>query len=85
MSAPTGEKMKDNPTTKKCPSPVGPAPLALALNVEEAAAALGIGRTMVFYLLRDGKLRAIKIGKRTLIPVKEIEAFIARLQAEVSA
>jgi len=67
------------------PTPLTPAVKALALSVKEAAAALGIGRTMVFYLMRDGRLKPIKIGKRTLIPVKEIEAFIARLQAEVGA
>jgi len=83
MCAPFGVIVKESPSTKQTNSPAVPPPHVLALSVEEAAAALGIGRTMVFYLLRDGKLRAIKIGKRTLIPVREIESFLARLLGEV--
>lgn len=52
--------------------------LPVAHSVEEAAKALGIGRTFVFQLIKEGKLKAVKIGRRTLIPVKEEEAFIAR-------
>lgn len=51
----------------------------LAYCVEDAAKALGIGRTQTFYLIRDGQLKAVKIGRRTLVPVKEIEAFLERL------
>lgn len=47
--------------------------------VEDAAKALGIGRTFVFNLIKDGKLKAVHIGRRTLIPVAEVEAFMSRL------
>jgi excisionase family DNA binding protein len=56
----------------------------LALCVEDAAEVLGIGRTLVFRLLRDGDLKAVRIGRRTLIPVRELEAFLARLGGEVA-
>ena len=48
------------------------------LDVEDVARRLGIGRTMVYELMSAGKIRFIKIGRRTLIPSSEIPAFIAR-------
>jgi len=47
--------------------------------VEDAAKALGIGRTFAFHLIKEGKLKAVKCGRRTLIPVAEVEAFLSRL------
>jgi len=50
----------------------------LAVRVEEAAEILGIGRSMLFLLLKDGRLKSVKIGKRRLIPLLELEAFLLR-------
>jgi excisionase family DNA binding protein len=49
------------------------------VRVEEAAEMLGLGRSTVFELLKDGSLASIKVGKRRLIPIHEIAAFIGRL------
>ena len=46
--------------------------------VEDAARALGIGRTFAFNLIKEGKLKAVHIGRRTLVPVAEVEAFMSR-------
>lgn len=51
----------------------------LSYRVEEAAKALGIGRTFVFHLIKQGQLKAVKIGRRTLIPVREVEDFLTRM------
>jgi excisionase family DNA binding protein len=51
----------------------------VSYSVEDAAKALGIGRTFVFQLIKEGQLKAVKIGRRTLVPVKEVEAFLCRL------
>lgn len=51
----------------------------LNVSVEEAASALGIGRTLVFALIKNGTLRSFKLGKRRLIPVSELTGLIARL------
>jgi excisionase family DNA binding protein len=37
------------------------------LTVQQAAAVLGIGRTMVFRLMNSGKLASVQIGRRRLI------------------
>lgn len=50
----------------------------LALSVDDTAKALGVGATLVWRLIKDKKLKAVKIYGRTLICVAEIEAFLAR-------
>jgi len=54
----------------------------LALCAEDAAEVLGIGRTLIFRLIKEGKLKAVRIGRRTLVPVRELEALLARLGGE---
>jgi excisionase family DNA binding protein len=49
-------------------------------SVEEAAVSLSMGRTTVFNLIKDGKLNALKVGKRRLVAATELEAFALRLQ-----
>ena len=48
----------------------------IALSVPEAAQALGgVSENTIWNLLRDGTLRRLKVGRRTLIPVSSIEEF----------
>jgi excisionase family DNA binding protein len=51
----------------------------LAVSVEEAAEMLSLGRSSIFMLLKEGQLKSVKAGKRRLIPIVELEAFLARL------
>ena len=44
----------------------------IAISVNSAATALGIGRSSIYGLLKDGKLDAIKIGRRTLLTTESI-------------
>lgn len=50
----------------------------LAVGVEEAADMLGIGRSSVFALMNAGALKSLKVGKRRLIAVAELRAFLDR-------
>jgi len=43
----------------------------------EAAEQLGVGRTMLFQLLRDGRLKSVKVDRKRLIPGAELERFVA--------
>ncbi|MEU7908179.1 helix-turn-helix domain-containing protein [Actinoplanes sp. NPDC049118] len=52
------------------------------LRVEEAARELRIGRSLVYDLIRTGRLRSFKVGSRRLIPVAAIEETIAILSEE---
>jgi len=56
------------------PSPI---PRTL-LTLEEAAEALNLSRSFVCVLVKDKRLVSLKIGKRRLVPVSEIEAFVSR-------
>lgn len=50
----------------------------LAYCIEDAANALGVGRTLIFRLIRDGQLPAVKIGRRTLIALSDLDSFLTK-------
>lgn len=52
----------------------------LLLSVEDAAARLSIGRTTMFALIRERRIRTVNVGRRTLVPVGALEDFVAALQ-----
>jgi excisionase family DNA binding protein len=52
------------------------------LTPEQAAEALGIGRTTVFALIKTGELRSLLIGRLRRIPADEIDAYITRLATQ---
>ncbi|MNU45828.1 Helix-turn-helix domain protein [compost metagenome] len=49
----------------------------LAYTPAEAAAATGLGLTTIFALMKEGRLKRVKIGRSTLIPRSSLEALIA--------
>jgi excisionase family DNA binding protein len=53
-----------------------PAP-RLTVTVPEAARATGLGRTTIYKLIDDGKLRRVKVGKPSLIVFSDLEKLIA--------
>ncbi len=56
----------------------------LCLTVPEAAAMLGISRNFAYELVKQGKLPAIKFGKRLLIPRAALEKMLDKnLESEV--
>lgn len=52
-----------------------------AFTLEEAAEALNIGRTLSYAMAADGRLRVVRIGRKILVPVTEIQAFLDRESA----
>ena len=48
----------------------------LVLSVEEAARLLGISRTLAYDLARRGGLPSIRLGRRIVIPVAALIAFL---------
>jgi excisionase family DNA binding protein len=57
----------------------------LLLRPEDAASALGIGRTKVYELMRSGALRSVKIGGFRRIPATALADFVAKLEAQARA
>jgi excisionase family DNA binding protein len=54
----------------------------LLVRPEDAAIALGIGRTKVYELMRSGALRSVKIGGLRRIPAMALADFVAQLEAQ---
>jgi excisionase family DNA binding protein len=50
---------------------------ALAVSINEAAKALGLGRTTIYAMIADGRLEAIKLGRRRLVAVESIRRLVA--------
>jgi excisionase family DNA binding protein len=57
-------------------------PARLALTPDEAAGCLGIGRT-TFYEQVLPELRVIRLGRKRLIPVRELEAWTDRAASRI--
>lgn len=53
----------------------------LACSIDEAQAALSIGRTTMFELLRTNEIVSVKVGRRRVIPTAELRAYLDRLVA----
>jgi excisionase family DNA binding protein len=49
-------------------------------TVEQVAEMLHVGRDKVYYLLRTGQLRSIKIGKLRRITDRHLAEFVASLE-----
>jgi excisionase family DNA binding protein len=54
----------------------------LLVRPEDAAIALGIGRTKVYELMRSGALRSVKIGGLRRIPATALADFVAKLEEQ---
>ncbi len=53
-------------------------------TVEQAAALLGVGRAFTFELIRQRKLKSVKLGRRRLIPGPILERYIADLAKQAA-
>lgn len=54
------------------------------MTVEEAAAVLGISRTTAYECVRRGELRAVRLGRRLVVPRLAVDQLLAGEQATVS-
>ena len=52
---------------------------AVLYRVEEAAMALRLSRSSVYELIRSGRLRTVKAGRRRLVPVEALTEFVVDL------
>lgn len=52
----------------------------IVYTVEEAAERLGVGRTLVYALVRRGDIESINIGRLRRIPCDALDDFVLRLR-----
>jgi excisionase family DNA binding protein len=55
----------------------------LLLKPEQAAKALGIGRTKLYKILHNGQLQSIRIGGSRRISIQALEAYISGLESSL--
>ncbi|WP_449414464.1 helix-turn-helix domain-containing protein [Ochrobactrum teleogrylli] len=48
----------------------------LFYSIAEAMAAIGIKRTMIYSLINSGELKAVKVGRLTMIRSTDLQAFV---------
>ena len=61
-------------------SPLSP----ICVGVDEAARLIGVARSMLYEMISKGDIQTFKLGRRRLIRVKTLEAFVRR-QAKVNS
>lgn len=54
--------------------------MKLAYTIQESQDATGLGRSTIYQLISQNKLRTIKVGTRTLIPADSLRGFLASLE-----
>lgn len=52
----------------------------LVLTVEAAAGRLGVGRTLMYALVKSGAVESVTIGRLRRIPTDALETFVASLR-----
>jgi excisionase family DNA binding protein len=52
---------------------------AVLYGVDEAATALRLSRSLIYELIRTGRLRSVKQGRRRLVPVSALDEYVASL------
>jgi excisionase family DNA binding protein len=58
--------------------------LRLLLTVEEAAEQLGIGRTLMYALVKQEKVESVQIGRLRRIPADALPRYLAQLRTSMS-
>lgn len=56
----------------------------LSVGVEDGARMIGVARSMFYEILARGELKSFKLGRRRLVLVKDMEAYINRQAKENS-
>ena len=77
--------MMESPNVTCTSTPAGKLPPdKLAYRVSEAAAAIGIGRSSLYELISEGKLKPVTIAGRRLVPRAELERLLSEAMAEAA-
>lgn len=54
----------------------------ISVGVDEAARLIGVARSMLYEMIARGELETFKLGRRRLVRVKTLEAFVKRQALE---
>jgi excisionase family DNA binding protein len=51
----------------------------LAFSIAEVCASANLGRTTAYHLIKTGALRAVKVGRRTVVLAEDLNKFLSSL------
>jgi excisionase family DNA binding protein len=54
----------------------------IAVSINDAAKALGLGRTSIYQMIANGRLEAFRLGRRRLVTVASIRRLAAQAAAQ---
>jgi excisionase family DNA binding protein len=54
-------------------------PQLIAISIADACRSIGCGRSLLYELIGNKQISAVKLGRRTLIPVASLHAYVASL------
>tara|TARA_B100001989_G_C24549681_1_gene473410 strand:+ start:1833 stop:2030 length:198 start_codon:yes stop_codon:yes gene_type:complete len=54
---------------------------SLSYTIEETSKITGLGRTCLYAELSSGRLKGVKVGRRTLIPHTSIQQWLENLES----
>jgi len=54
----------------------------ISVGIEDAARLIGVARSMLYEMIARGDIQTFKLGRRRLVRVKTLEAFIKRQAQE---
>jgi excisionase family DNA binding protein len=57
----------------------------LGYSVEQAADAVGIGRTEMYARLATGEIESVKVGRRRIVPADALREWLDQLRATAKA
>jgi excisionase family DNA binding protein len=57
---------------------------AVLYRVNEAAEAMRLSRSMIYELIRSGRLRTVQVGRRRLVPVQALTDYVDALGGEAA-
>lgn len=59
-------------------------PGRVGISLEEYCTATGISRTTGYLAARRGELRTIRVGRRLIVPIAELEPFLAGVNPDAA-
>lgn len=54
----------------------------LAIGIEDAARSIGVARSAIYEIVARGEIPSFKLGRRRMILMRELDAYINRMAAE---
>lgn len=71
------EQQPEVPAQRRAGAVIGP----LLLTVEEAGAAIGVGRSLMYELISRGDISTVRIGRLRRVRPEDLENYVAALRA----